>query len=33
MILKQDAIPLWIGMANQFGDPIRELKGRRLIFA
>jgi len=29
----QDAIRLWIATANDFGDPIPVLKGRRLIFA
>ncbi len=29
----QDAIQLWIDTANEFGDPIPEPKGERLIFA
>jgi len=29
----QDAIRLWIETAKEFGDPIPEPKGRRLIFA
>ena len=29
----QDAIHLWIDTATEFGDPIPEPKGRRLIFA
>ena len=29
----QDAIRLWIDTAKEFGDPIPEPKGRRLIFA
>jgi len=29
----QDAIKLWIDTAKEFGDPIPEPKGRRLIFA
>ena len=29
----QEAIALWIETANEFGDPIPEAKGRRLIFA
>jgi predicted RNase H-like HicB family nuclease len=29
----QDAIRLWINTATEFGDPIPEPKGRRLIFA
>jgi predicted RNase H-like HicB family nuclease len=29
----QDAIRLWIDTAKEFGDPIAEPKGRRLIFA
>ena len=29
----QDAIQLWIDTAEEFGDPIPEPKGRRLIFA
>jgi predicted RNase H-like HicB family nuclease len=28
-----DAIRLWIDTAKEFGDPIPEPKGRRLIFA
>jgi predicted RNase H-like HicB family nuclease len=28
-----DAIRLWIDTAREFGDPIPEPKGRRLIFA
>ena len=28
-----DAIRLWIDTAKEFGDPIPELKGRRLILA
>jgi predicted RNase H-like HicB family nuclease len=28
-----DAIRLWIDMAKEFGDPIPEPKGRRLILA
>jgi predicted RNase H-like HicB family nuclease len=29
----QEAIALWIDTAKEFGDPIPEPKGRRLIFA
>lgn len=29
----QDAIRLWIETANEFGDPVPEPKGRRLILA
>jgi predicted RNase H-like HicB family nuclease len=29
----QEAIQLWIETAREFGDPIPEPKGRRLIFA
>jgi predicted RNase H-like HicB family nuclease len=29
----QDAIRLWIDTAREFGDPIPNPKGRRLIFA
>lgn len=29
----QEAIRLWIETAKEFGDPIPEPKGRRLIFA
>jgi predicted RNase H-like HicB family nuclease len=29
----QEAIRLWIDTANEFGDPIPEPKGRRLILA
>jgi len=29
----QEAIGLWIDTAREFGDPIPEPKGRRLIFA
>jgi hypothetical protein len=29
----QDAIRLWVETANEFGDPVPEPKGRRLIFA
>ena len=29
----QDAIALWVETAKEFGDPIPEPKGRRLIFA
>ena len=29
----QEAICLWIDTAKEFGDPIPEPKGRRLIFA
>lgn len=29
----QEAIRLWIDTAHEFGDPIPEPKGRRLIFA
>jgi predicted RNase H-like HicB family nuclease len=28
-----DAIRLWIDTAKEFGDPVPEPKGRRLIFA
>lgn len=28
-----EAIQLWIDTANEFGDPIPEPKGRRLMFA
>ena len=29
----KDAIQLWLDTAEEFGDPIPEPKGRRLIFA
>lgn len=29
----KDAIKLWIDTAKEFGDPVPEPKGRRLIFA
>ena len=29
----QEAIRLWVDTANEFGDPIPQPKGRRLIFA
>ena len=29
----QEAISLWIETAKEFGDPVPEPKGRRLIFA
>ena len=29
----QDAIALWIETAREFGDPVPEPKGRRLLFA
>lgn len=29
----QEAIQLWIKTAKEFGDPVPEPKGRRLIFA
>ena len=29
----QDAIRLWVDTAKEFGDPIPEPKGRRLIYA
>lgn len=29
----QEAIRLWIDTAKEFGDPVPEPKGRRLIFA
>jgi predicted RNase H-like HicB family nuclease len=29
----QDAIRLWIETAQEFGDPVPEPKGRRLMFA
>jgi predicted RNase H-like HicB family nuclease len=29
----QDAIGLWIETEKEFGDPVPEPKGRRLIFA
>lgn len=29
----QDAIRLWLDTAKEFGDPIPEPKGRRLIYA
>ena len=29
----QDAIALWIDCAKEFGDPVREPVGRRLVFA
>mgnify|MGYP000926008848 CR=1 FL=1 len=29
----QDAIRLWIDTTNEFGDPVPEPKGRRLILA
>jgi len=29
----QDAIRLWVETAREFGDPVPEPKGRRLIFA
>ncbi len=28
-----EAIQLWIDTANEFGDPVPEPKGRRLVFA
>jgi predicted RNase H-like HicB family nuclease len=33
LINAKDAIKLWIDTANEFGDPIPEPKGRRLIYA
>ena len=30
---EQDALRLWIETAKEFGDPVPEPKGRRLIFA
>jgi len=29
----KDAVQLWIDKAREFGDPIPEPKGRRLVFA
>ena len=29
----KEAIKLWIDTANEFGDPVPEPKGRRLMFA
>jgi predicted RNase H-like HicB family nuclease len=29
----QDAMTLWLETANEFGDPIPEPKGRRLMYA
>ena len=29
----QEAIRLWVETANEFGDPVPEPKGRRLIYA
>jgi predicted RNase H-like HicB family nuclease len=29
----QDAVQLWIDTAQEFGDPVPEPKGRRLVFA
>jgi predicted RNase H-like HicB family nuclease len=29
----QEAIRLWVDAATEFGDPIPETKGRRLIYA
>ena len=29
----KDAIQLWIDTAKEFGDPVPEPKGRRLVFA
>jgi predicted RNase H-like HicB family nuclease len=29
----QEAIRLWVDTANEFGDPVPEPKGRRLIYA
>jgi predicted RNase H-like HicB family nuclease len=29
----KDAISLWIDTAREFGDPVPEPKGRRLVFA
>lgn len=29
----QEAVQLWIDTAKEFGDPVPEPKGRRLIFA
>jgi predicted RNase H-like HicB family nuclease len=29
----QEAMQLWLDTAREFGDPIPELKGRRLIYA
>ncbi len=29
----KDAIQLWIDTAREFGDPVPEPKGRRLVFA
>jgi predicted RNase H-like HicB family nuclease len=31
--IAQDAIRLWVDTASEFGDPIPEPKGRRLILA
>ena len=33
LVNAQDAIRLWIDTAKEFGDPVPEPKGRRLIFA
>lgn len=29
----QDAVQLWIDTAREYGDPVPEPKGRRLVFA
>jgi len=33
LVKAKEAIQLWIDTAKEFGDPIPEPKGRRLIFA
>jgi len=33
LVSAQEAIGLWLDTAKEFGDPIPEPKGRRLIFA
>ena len=33
LVSAQEAIRLWVDTAKEFGDPIPEPKGRRLIFA
>ena len=33
LVSAQEAMQLWIDTAKEFGDPVPEPKGRRLIFA
>ncbi len=33
LVNAQEAIQLWIDTANEFGDPVPEPKGHRLLFA